>query len=234
MSTPKPVFLLAGGPGGRGKGPDPLMTEVFASSGVASPTVAYLGSASNDDRKFFGWISPLLSQAGAGSVMLVPTVRHFERAKAERLLQDADCIFFSGGDVEQGIHVIKKCGLMELLASLYRKGTQFFGASAGSIMLARQWVRWEDENDDSSARPFDCLGIAPVFCDTHDEGSGWEELRALLPLLKVPATGYGIATGTMLRVSPAGDVLALGGRVARFAVQQGATVQLPDLEPEDF
>ena len=46
-------------------------------------------------------------------------------------------------------------------------------------MLARRWVRWTDPHNDDSAELFPCLGFAPVFCDTHGEGDGWGELRAL-------------------------------------------------------
>jgi len=28
--------------------------------------------------------------------------------------------------------------------------------------MSRQWVRWADPADDATAKPFDCLGLAPL------------------------------------------------------------------------
>jgi hypothetical protein len=85
--------------------------------------------------------------------------------------------------------------------------------SVGSIMLARQWIRWRDPDDEASSELFDCLGFAPVLCDTHGEAEGWEELKALLTLSPTGAIGHGIASGTAIVVEPDGAVSALGGVV---------------------
>ncbi len=66
--------------------------------------------------------------------------------------------------------------LTSYLRELAEQGKPFIGLSAGSIMLARSWVRWPDSDEEGSAEVFPCLGVAPVYCDTHDEEAGWEEL----------------------------------------------------------
>ena len=78
------------------------------------------------------------------------------------------------------MRVLREKEMIGVLRRLHREGKPFFGTSAGSIMLASQWIRWADPNDEASAELFDCLGLAPVFCDTHGEDDGWEELQALL------------------------------------------------------
>jgi len=57
-------------------------------------------------------------------------------------------------------------------------------------------------HDDATAEIFPCLGIAPVICDTHGEEDGWEELQALIALEKDKTIGYGIVSGTAIKVYP--------------------------------
>lgn len=54
MSNQKPVFLMAGGRSSRGKGFDPVMQAVFKEIGKNSPTIAYVGVASENNRCFYG------------------------------------------------------------------------------------------------------------------------------------------------------------------------------------
>lgn len=230
---PKPVYLLAGGRRSWRAGRDPLLERVFRETGKAAPTVAYVGIASDDDRGFFERLAGMFRGSGAGEVALAPLVGARDVRPAVRVLKQADCVFISGGDVELGMEGLDAGGLTGLLADLHREGVLFFGLSAGSIMLAQQWVRWRDEEDDSSAEVFPCLGLAPVLCDVHDEADGWEELHALLHLCRDGSVGYGIPGGAGLRVSPDGTVEALGETVACFTVSRGRVVSAPDLPAED-
>lgn len=207
------LFLLAGGRrSGGGSNPLALM---FASLGIGSPRIAYVGAASGDDEGFFSRLSGLLVGAGAGNVEMVPTVgRRSVSARVAKTLEQADMVFVSGGDVEAGMQTLEKCGAVRLLADRFQDGTSFMGISAGSIMLAREWVRWRDPDDDASAERFPCLGFAPIVCDTHDENSGWEELRALLSLSPKGSIGYGIPSGGGIIVETDGAVTSCGRPVA--------------------
>jgi hypothetical protein len=127
------------------------------------------------------------------------------------------------------MRVLEATGMIEPLRQLYRQGKPFFGVSAGSIMLARQWVRWRDPHDDTTAELFPCLGIARVFCDTHGEGDGWEELKALVRLAPPRAIGHGIVSGSALVVGPGGKVSALGGEIDRFARKAGEAARIESL-----
>jgi hypothetical protein len=109
---------------------------------------------------------------------------------------------------------------------------RFFGISAGSIMLARQWVRWADPKDDDSAELFPCLGFASVLCDTHGEAEGWTELTALLALSPVGTTGYGIVSGSALFVQGK-KMCALGGEVHVFRKRKTGVARLASLRPAE-
>jgi peptidase E len=230
--TPKPVLLLAGGAGSHRRGPDPLMQRALSLAGKPSPSVAYVGAPSGDNRAFFVMIASLLKKAGAGDVTLVRLCgRRPDIARVRDELTRADLVFVTGGDVEEGMRVLEATGTVALLGELAAGGVPFIGVSAGSIMLARSWVRWRDPHDDASAELFPCLGIADVWCDTHGEAEGWEELSALVRISAEGTVGHGIPSGAALVVHPGGKPEAAGGPVHRFETRAGRAVRIADLEP---
>ena len=218
----------------KGNRPDPLLQQVIENCGKAHPGIAYLGSASGDNQGFFRMIAVLLNNAGAGDVLLAPSVgAKADMRKARDILEDADVVLVSGGDVEEGMRVLGRQHLMPLLRARYDNGTVFVGLSAGSIILSRQWVRWRDPDDDSTAEPFGCMGFAPVLCDTHGEGENWEELRALLRVGAPGEVGHGIPSGAGLCVTPKGRLFAMGEAVHRFTMREGTVTRIADLEVGD-
>ena len=134
----------------------------------------------------------------------------------------------------QAVHLAEH-GVAPLLRERFEAGAPFIGLSAGSIMLSRQWVRWHDPADDASAEPFDCLGFVPLVCDMHDETDGWEELKTLLRLRRVPEKiGYGAPTSMGLRVHPDGRIEAVGGWVHRHIFRGVRVVNIGDIWPAFF
>ncbi len=197
---------------------------------VRRPSIAYVGAASGDSPSFFSMISAYLRRCGAGRITLAPLAgkrRKLEKTRA--ILESADMVFISGGDVEVGMNILEERQILSFLRNLFERGKPFFGSSAGSIMLGRQWVRWEDPEDDTTANLFPCMNFAPVVCDTHGEGDEWEELRALLRLTPEGTMGYGIPTGAGLCVSPDGTLEALGAPVHCFAHRASEVVRSTDL-----
>ena len=232
--TPGPasIYLLAGGRGSLRTDRDPLLTRVLASCGVAHPSIAYVGAASGDSQPFFSMISRYLRRCGAGRVTLAPLAgRRGKLEKARAILESADMVFISGGDVEAGMKVLKERQILPFLRELFERGRPFFGSSAGSIMLGWQWVRWEDPDDDATTSLFPCMGLAPIVCDTHGEAEEWEELRTLLRLTPEGTFGYGIPTGAGLCVCPDGTLEALGAPMHCYAHGGGAVVRSADLPP---
>jgi cyanophycinase-like exopeptidase len=199
---------------------------------VPRPSIAYIGAASGDSKPFFSMISAYLRRCGAGRVTLAPLAdRRQKLGKTRAILESADMVFMSGGDVEAGMEVLEERQILHLLHELFKRGKPFFGSSAGSVMLGRQWVRWEDPNDDATASLFPCVGLAPIVCDTHGEAEEWEELRALLRLMPEGAVGYGIPTGAGLCVCPDGALKALGVPVNCFVSRGDTAVRRADLPP---
>ncbi len=225
MNYKKPVYLLAGGRSRSRKSPDPLIQAVLKESGMALPTVAYVGTANDDNEDFYTRIADVFRETGAykvNHVLISP--ENADLKKAQDILKSADIVFISGGDVDRGMRVLEQKNMIDSLFTLYEQGKLFFGLSAGSIMLAKEWVRWRDPDDDSAAELFPCLGFAPIICDTHDEQEGWQELQTMLRLEQDNVAGYGIVTGTALKVFPDGRIEALGGAVHQY-VRHGLKVE---------
>jgi cyanophycinase-like exopeptidase len=197
------------------------------------PRVAYIGAASGDDPALRRRNAALLSRAGAGPLLHVPLCgRQANAPKAARAIESADVIFFSGGDVEEGMRVLEERGMVPFLREVHRSGIPFVGVSAGSIMLCRSWIRWTDPGDDRSAELFPCLGLTRILCDTHGEGDGWYELKAMLALRPVGSTGYGIVSGAGIVVDQDGTVSAFGGEVHVFKRRKKGVAQVQSLRPE--
>ncbi len=204
------IYLLAGGHQRTRSGPDPLLVQMFEHLAIPSPRLAYLGAANGDDPDFFIRMKQIVVEAGAGRVESVPLVGASRvSAEAGRVLEQADLIYVGGGDVEDGMRALAACGADTLLTRLFHEGMPFLGLSAGTIMLGQAWVRWRDPEDDSTAERFPCLGFAPFLCDTHDESSGWEELKALLAISPKGSVGYGIPSGGAIMVKEDGAVIPL-------------------------
>ncbi len=233
MRDVPPVILIAGGRGSvRARGPDPLLQAAVNRAGTARPRVAYVGAASGDNAAFRVMISAMLRKAGAGEVVRAPLCgRKADPALARDALTGADLVFVSGGDVEAGMKVLEEQGMIPFLRRLRRSGKPFLGVSAGSIMLARTWVRWRDPDDEASAELFPCLGFAPVLCDTHGESDGWSELKAALLLRPPGALGYGVVSGSALVAGPGGELSALGGAVHVFKRRKSGVVPQESLRP---
>jgi len=232
ITDKKPVYLLAGGRPRSPQTTDPLIQAVFRKSGKQSPSIAYIGTANGDSVDFFNRMASAFREAGAGRVVHTLISSEGADIKAARsILESADIIFISGGDVDMGIRVLREKSMVEFLNGLYERGKLFFGISAGAIMLAKEWVRWPDPNDSSSAELFPCLGFAPIICDCHDEIGGWEELKAALKLKEDNTKGYGLASGTALVVFPDGSLDVLGGAVHQYTQQGDSTERISDILP---
>lgn len=229
----RPVYLIAGGRGSAARrGPDPLFAEALALAGTPRPSVAYIGAASKDNAMFRAMISRVLRGAGAGRIRPAPLCgARSDPRKAMRVIEESRVVFFSGGDVEEGMRVLAGRGMIDFLLDQYMQGKIFFGVSAGSIMLAKEWVRWIGPEGDEAPELFPCLGVARIYCDTHDEEDGWEELRSLARLVKERAVFYGIPSGAALVAYPDGKCRAVGGPVHRFRRMGRRVTQAGFLKP---
>jgi dipeptidase E len=228
----KPVFLLAGGRHSYSKRPDALLQTIYRSFGTKNPNIAYSGAASGDNRNFFGWIASELTGAGADKVAhAVIASPGADLNKAKTILESADIVFMSGGDVKEGMDILQEKNMIDFFTKLYQQGKPFFGMSAGALMLASKWVYWPDPDDDDYAELFPCLGFAPVICDAHDEEADWEELKTALMLDKEGVRGYGMGAGSGIKVTPQGEVSLVGGNVYQLVRRGNKVVRIEETLP---
>jgi peptidase E len=227
-----PIYLLSGGHGAGREHNRQILRRIFDSTGIQTPSIAYIGAANDDDNDFFVWTRKTFTDAGAGVVTLAPlSSRVSDTGDAMHILTKADLIFISGGDVDIGMNNLEEKKMMSSLKQFHRNGKTFFGSSAGSIMLARKWIRWIDPSSDETAELYPCLRLARVFCDTHAETDEWEELRALLDLVPENTIGYGIPTNSALAVYPDGGVQSLAGPIHRLKSTKEEITRIADLLP---
>jgi peptidase E len=184
------------------------------------PLVAYVGAASRDNVPFRKMIALALGGARVEPVRLASPRANVSSAR--QLLDDCDLVFVSGGDVDLGMQILGERGVIGDFQRLARAKKPFLGVSAGSIMLAKKWVRFPDD-DDEKAETFDCLGIAPVFVDCHSEDDGWSELRVLMRLLPEGSVGYGIPSKGCLKLD--GEPVSAGVKLPRFRTHHGSAVE---------
>ncbi len=219
---------MAGGRSSRKSSVDTVLEEIYSYSGKDHPQVAHIGVANGDDHSFFKWMADMLQ--GQGKVEIIEVKLASARADvdtAKSLLRASDVIFFSGGDVDEGMEWMNHHSLIGFFHELQDEGKVFFGASAGSIMLGTQWVRWPDSDDDNSAELFPCMGLATVLCDTHAEKDGWDELQAAVKLLGEGQQGYGIPTGSTLKVFSDGTVSGMGKPSVSYRNVKGKAILVP-------
>ena len=208
--------------------------RVVRSMGREKPLIAYVGVASfRDNWLVYFVLSNLIkfkTKCRFQRIRIAARDADLDRARAA--IDKADAVFISGGDVEVGMNVLRTKGMVTFLQDTAIRGKPFFGISAGSIIMAREWVRWADPDDDSTAELFACLGIVPFVCDTHAEGDDWAELKEAIMLIGDGAVGYGIASGSCLKVLSDGRLEAEDGAVAVFANHNGGVGREADLSPD--
>ena len=177
------MHLVGGGPGAT-LALRKHFHAALAQVGKPRPLVAYVGTASGDNRAFFTMIRGALALTDVTVKMAKLASPRAPASEAKALLEDSDAIFVSGGDVELGMaKTLNDRDVAATLVALAAAGKPMFGISAGSLMLAREWVRFPHEEDESTAELFPCLGIAPIHVDAHSEEDDWSELRVLVRLL---------------------------------------------------
>jgi cyanophycinase-like exopeptidase len=236
MNIKKPVYLLAGGRGKKIFSTFQLFGTIVRDAGKKDPVIAYVGVASlGDNPVMYSIISALIRlncRCRVKRVLIAP--ENADLAKARAILESADIVFMSGGDMAAGMTILEEKKMVRYLQELYEKGKTFVGVSAGSIMLANEWVKWENPDDESTCTLFSCLGMAPLICDTHAEQDDWTELKTALRFKESGTIGYGITSGSCLKVHPDGALEAVDGVVVRYIAQNGKVERQADLLPDNI
>ena len=220
----KPTTLIAGKFGSRHFGTKPYLGDAVRLTGRDKPVALYIGAASGDDSNFGSALSALLKSAGVRRVVWPKLSKRKKKAAsaARAALDEADLVFFGGGDVEAGIRVLRDADIVDDLHGAAKRGVVFAGMSAGAIMLGERWIRWPREGaGDDEAETYECLGIAPCSLDTHGEGDGWGETQSFAAVrareLGAKACAYGVPSGAALVIHADGSLVARGDAVTVFS-----------------
>jgi len=207
------AYLIAGAGSATSRRSVRYHRDCVAATGVAHPTIAYVGAAASDDPTFATRVATLVFGENARVVLVDLTKRALETSAARARLAAADLVFFTGGDVERGMQLVDERGLAPYIRRLAAAGKPMEGISAGAILLGSHWIRFPERGEPER---FDCLGVVPASFDTHGEDDDWSELRELARHTRDERTVFGIPShgaaswdGTTLR--------ALGEPLARFA-----------------
>jgi len=219
-----PAVMVAGGRPFNPAAIAAMISKGFG--GIEKPFVAYIGTANNDNPVFYHLMKSMIKKAGAGKISFVHLAKKKpELDAARKTLANADVIFLSGGEVEDGMNWLKKHDLVGFLKELYSKGKRFVGVSAGVIMMGTHWVRWGTEGDDSTSELFECLAFTPVLFDVHGEDENWVELKAALKLLGPGAQGYGLPGGCMISADSKGNLKNLEKEFMVF-INEGGNIRV--------
>ena len=211
------AYLISGGPSMDRSVMIQDLQNAFIDCDSLSPHIAYVGSASRDNRLFYAYMKHFLTKAGAHSVEMLPLSGReaqthkiqARRAKAAHILNQSDVIFLSGGEPEEGMNGLKRFGLDTVLRDLYEHGKLFIGVSAGAIMMGQHWIHRNEKHKDETAHLIDCLGFFPQTFDAHGEAENWKDLRCALSLLEEGEQACGLATNGCYCIDSEGKLSSL-------------------------
>ena len=184
----KPLYLLADSQLFFWKSDgDSLSDRIRADLDSANPKAAYIGASNGDQPEFYSLFQAAMESMGISNCRLVPSPPSREDTA---LLEDADLIVLSGGDVERGWQVFEQNGFKELLPRLRYDGAVLMGVSAGAIQLGLGHL-----TNAAQPKPLDMFRFAPFYVGAHDEENDWWDLRALVNLSQADTRAIGIPAG---------------------------------------
>ncbi len=94
-------------------------------------------------------------------------------------------------------------------------------------MMGTHWVRWDDPEDDATAKLFEYLGFIGATFDTHAEDEDWKELKTALRLQGCGARGYGIPKNSAVVYDSGGSMEALGKVPVCYENKEGSVREVP-------
>jgi peptidase E len=221
MANPGLVYLQgSGNPSSKLFGT--FLDRAFADLGGRTPRVAvsFAPIAGNAGiiQKFSGWFVGRTFRGADVKRFIVAGERDAQpSAAAQKIVEEADLVFLSGGDPVVGARLLVESGADAWLRSARERGATLAGGSAGAILLGAWWASWPDDFDD---QPFDGGRLVPctrvvddLVVDTHAEDDDWEELKMVRGMLRKKAVtirARGIPTSGGLFILPDGQLEPVG------------------------
>ncbi|MFY9826391.1 MAG: Type 1 glutamine amidotransferase-like domain-containing protein [Thermoanaerobaculia bacterium] len=197
MSALKPIFLLADSQllfwrdaaGNRLLGRARAMID-------GAPKAAYLGASNGDLPEFYDLFVGAMAEIGIRGSDCRHVPSHPGPGELE-LLDAADLILLSGGDVQRGWLAFEASGLKDRIVERYYAGAILVGVSAGSVQLGLKG--WSEDGI------FDTFRLVPFVIDVHDEPA-WSGLQRAVSAAGGRARGFGIPSGGGALYHPNGSL----------------------------
>ena len=162
----KPKQIIAIGGGGFYRDAENLALEkyVIQQTGVESPRVAFVPTASGEPDHYVSSFYAAFLKLGCRPSVLT----FFKRTPELRsFLLNQDVIYVGGGNTKTLLAVWRDWGVTEILREAWESGIVLTGVSAGAICWFEQGLT---DSFTDELRPLDCLGFLPGSCCPHYDG----------------------------------------------------------------
>ena len=162
----KPRQIIAIGGGGFYRDAENLALEryVIQQTGVDSPRVAFVPTASGEPDHYVSSFYTAFLKLGCRPSVLT----FFKRTPELRsFLLNQDVIYVGGGNTKTLLAVWRDWSVTEILREAWESGIVLTGVSAGAICWFEQGLT---DSFSDELRPLDCLGFLPGSCCPHYDG----------------------------------------------------------------
>lgn len=225
----KPLFLLSDSQSLFRNGSDTLLPALQESAQIAERNVtraAYIGASNGDAPEFFELFVAAMDHVNLHeSRMIRAEFGSDDRA----FLESADLLLLAGGDVDDGLEIMKRTGMDAAITSRYYSGAVVVGVSAGAVQLGMGWYGRHH------GHVSDGLKLVPYYIGVHGERDDWVPLRTLVQSREEYAKGFGIPFGGAMIYHADMSMEAVRYPVAEFekSVKQNGSVTGNLLLPPD-
>ncbi|WP_433708407.1 Type 1 glutamine amidotransferase-like domain-containing protein [Paenibacillus illinoisensis] len=110
-----------------------LNQRILELLGRDKPSIGYIPSCSDPERKYFEHIVRYYNQLGIENIHYYDLDLEYDSSTFEQILE-ADAIHLSGGNTFYFLHLLQRRNVQDLLLSYVQKGGMLIGVSAGSIL----------------------------------------------------------------------------------------------------
>lgn len=200
----KKLVLIGGGDVGRGTTnyeTELIDKEIVKMANKEIPNFLFIGLASSFSDSYYDTMKKIYKNLGCNCAYLKKKNIINNRDIVETKINNADIIYFCGGDTIKLVNNLKEYDLVSLLKNAYLKGTVLVGMSAGAIMLAKEGysdsLKLRDESDRYTfVEGLNFIDIA--ICPHYNDLSKKEELKE--DLVNTNKKVYALANRTALKI----------------------------------
>jgi len=191
------------------------------------PKAAYVGASNGDQPEYFSIFEGAMSSIGVTDCRMIFS----DYQKEDRdYLMEADIILLAGGDVVRGWRVLDQTGMGQDIVQRYYDNATLIGISAGAVHLGMMGCDNEIPEEDDL---FETFKLIPYAIDAHDEGQGWQRLKAMVSLGDPGVKGMGLPSGGGLIYYPDHVMEPVRHAIVEFSVKDDQIQQTLLFPPDD-